>query len=151
MLASMDLSSAQIQCLDLTNGKVKQITSDGVSEMVLSEDNLFYTIYTYKTITGSDNHSYTKENCKVHKYNTLDGTDELIFNEESDSIRIQYVDDEYIYYSSDEPYYNYRLNLTTHEKHMLILKSGLEIIHLEFINSTIRLCIIIELISIFMS
>ena len=116
MLASMDLSSAQIQCLDLTNGKVKQITSDGVSEMVLSEDNLFYTIYTYKTITGSDNHSYTKENCKVHKYNTLDGTDELIFNEESDSIRIQYVDDEYIYYSSDEPYYNYRLNLTTHEK-----------------------------------
>lgn len=116
MLASMDLSSAKIQCLDLTNGKVKQITSDGVSEMVLSEDNLFYTIYTYKTITGSDNHSYTKENCKVHKYNTLDGTDELIFNEESDSIRIQYVDDEYIYYSSDEPYYNYRLNLTTHEK-----------------------------------
>ena len=63
MLASMDLSSAQIQCLDLTNGKVKQITSDGVSEMVLSEDNLFYTIYTYKTVTGSNNNSYTKQKC----------------------------------------------------------------------------------------
>lgn len=115
-VVTMDVGNAQIYCLNLPDGNIKQITRDGVLDFSISEDSLFYTVMNYNTYTGTNNKPYTKVNCKVYQYNILDGTETAIFDEESDHINIQHVDNNYIYYTYDYPYYNYRLNLETGEK-----------------------------------
>ena len=115
IVVSVDLSNAQLNCYDMTNGKIKQITDDGVNDFSISGDSLFYTQFDYQTVNNSH-----KENCKIYKYNILDGTSEKIFDEKSnDNIFIQYVDENYIYYSKGSystSYSNYRIDLSSGSK-----------------------------------
>lgn len=115
IVVSVDLSNAQLNCYDMTNGKIKQITDDGVNDFSISGDSLFYTQFDYQTVNNSH-----KENCKIYKYNILDGTSEKIFDEKSnDNIFIQYVDENYIYYSEGSystSYSNYRIDLSSGSK-----------------------------------
>lgn len=115
MVVSVDLSAAQLSCYDMTNGKIKQISDEGVSDFSISGESLFYTRFDYQAV----NNSHT-ENCKIYKYNILDGTSEKIFDEKSnDNIFIQYVDENYIYYSKgsySNSYSNYRIDLSSGSK-----------------------------------
>lgn len=111
---------APIKCYDMTNGSIKQITEKGVNSFSISGDILFYIQYAYQQLTGSSNHLSTEMNCKIYKYNILDGTSEKIFDEKSnDNIFIQYVDENYIYYSKGSystSYSNYRIDLSSGSK-----------------------------------
>lgn len=111
------MGDSELYCYDMANGNIKQITSEEIMDFSISGDSLFYHTKQYKTELGSDKKYHTKTTCQVFEYNLLDGTVDSIFNETNDEIVIQYIDEDYLYYTDGGGYYdNYRINLSTGEK-----------------------------------
>lgn len=111
------MGDSELYCYDMANGNIKQITSEEIMDFSISGGSLFYHTKQYKTELGSDKKYHTKTTCQVFKYNLLDGTVENIFNETNGEIVIQYVNEDYLYYTDGGGYYdNYRINLSTGEK-----------------------------------
>lgn len=108
------MGDSELYCYDMVNGNIKQITSEEIMDFSISGDSLFYHIKQYKSVLGSDKKYHTEITCDVFKYNLLDGAVEKIFTETSDEVIIQYVDEEFLYYTERGGYYdNYRINLNT--------------------------------------
>ena len=110
----------------MVNDTVNQITDDGVSEFNIKGDSLFYIKYGTQFPNEKDSVSHTKMISQVYKYNILSGRNEIIFEETSESVWIQYVDDKYLYYalSTDSYHYsNYRIELSNGSKTHIKYKS----------------------------
>lgn len=113
-----------INCYDMTNGNIKIISSEKVSDFYIDKNSLFYVEHEFLT---SNNGAYSGKKVSVTKYNILDGTTEKLFEETGENLTVQYVNENYIYYSkgsSSAPQRNYRIDLSNGSETLIEYKSG---------------------------
>lgn len=105
--------TSAINRFDVATGNIEEITNEKAVEYSVDDNYLVYT--EYECIIEDDTNIVTDTKWKVTKYDLNSGNNEIVFEEYGNDIRFQYFDDEYIFYTNDSLYYNYRLNIKTGE------------------------------------